>query len=82
MKFQGIKWMWSLRSTTDDPYETFLFQGIKWMWSLRSTTDDPYETFLVVSFISETHILAMNMKDEWGETEIKGFRSNVQTLLS
>ncbi|KAL6546328.1 DNA damage-binding protein 1a [Orobanche minor] len=56
-------------------------QGIKGMWSLRSATDDPYDTFLVVSFISETRILAMNMEDELEETEIEGFCSNVQTLF-
>ncbi|CAN6454562.1 unnamed protein product [Victoria cruziana] len=55
-------------------------QGIKGMWSLRSSTDDPYDTFLVVSFISETRILAMNSEDELEETVIDGFISEVQTL--
>ncbi|KAI7751098.1 LOW QUALITY PROTEIN: hypothetical protein M8C21_020503 [Ambrosia artemisiifolia] len=56
-------------------------QGIKGMWSLRSATDDIYDTFLVVSFISETRILAMNVEDELEETEIEGFCSQVQTLF-
>ncbi|XVF00511.1 hypothetical protein REPUB_Repub04eG0007500 [Reevesia pubescens] len=56
-------------------------QGIKGMWSLRSSTDDPFDTFLVVSFISETRILAMNIEDELEETEIEGFNSQVQTLF-
>lgn len=56
-------------------------QGIKGMWSLRSSTDDPHDFFLVVSFISETRILAMNMEDELEETEIEGFSSEVQTLF-
>ncbi|KAJ8548958.1 hypothetical protein K7X08_030924 [Anisodus acutangulus] len=56
-------------------------QGIKGMWSLRSATDDPYDTFLVVSFISETRVLAMNLEDELEETEIEGFDSQVQTLF-
>ncbi|CAI9760069.1 unnamed protein product [Fraxinus pennsylvanica] len=56
-------------------------QGIKGMWSLRSATDDQYDTFLVVSFISETRILAMNLEDELEETEIEGFCSQVQTLF-
>ncbi|KAK8567775.1 hypothetical protein V6N13_105725 [Hibiscus sabdariffa] len=56
-------------------------QGIKGMWSLRSSTDDPFDTFLVVSFISETRILAMNLEDELEETEIDGFNSQVQTLF-
>ncbi|KAL4189515.1 hypothetical protein AMTRI_Chr08g165760 [Amborella trichopoda] len=55
--------------------------GIKGMWSLRSATDDPYDTFLVVSFISETRILAMNTDDELEETEIEGFHSQAQTLF-
>ncbi|KAK9268180.1 hypothetical protein L1049_010622 [Liquidambar formosana] len=56
-------------------------QGIKGMWSLRSYTDDPFDTFLVVSFISETRILAMNLEDELEETEIEGFCSQVETLF-
>ncbi|XP_048331269.1 DNA damage-binding protein 1a [Ziziphus jujuba] len=56
-------------------------QGIKGMWSLRTSTDDPFDTFLVVSFINETRILAMNLEDELEETEIEGFCSQVQTLF-
>lgn len=51
------------------------------MWSLRKCTDDLFDTFLVVSFISETRILAMNIEDELEETEIDGFASQVQTLF-
>lgn len=56
-------------------------QGIKGLWSLQSSTNDPYDTFLVVSFISETRILAMNMDDELEETEIEGFDAQAQTLF-
>ncbi|KFK28706.1 hypothetical protein AALP_AA7G036100 [Arabis alpina] len=56
-------------------------QGIKGMWSLKSSLDEAFETFLVVSFISETRILAMNIEDELEETEIEGFSSQVQTLF-
>lgn len=56
-------------------------QGIKGLWSLRSSTDDPHDTFLVVSFISETRVLAMNMEDELEETEIEGFYAQAQTLF-
>ncbi|KAH9606926.1 hypothetical protein KSS87_009321 [Heliosperma pusillum] len=56
-------------------------QGIKGLWSLKSLTDDVHDTFLVVSFISETRILAMNLEDELEETEIEGFDSEVQTLF-
>eukprot|EP01018_Ginkgo_biloba_P003844 Gb_36569 [translate_table: standard] len=55
-------------------------QGIKGMWSLRSSTADIFDTFLVVSFYSETRILAMNSEDELEETEIQGFISDAQTL--
>jgi DNA damage-binding protein 1 len=56
-------------------------QGIKGMWSLKSSIDEAFDTFLVVSFISETRILAMNIEDELEETEIEGFLSEVQTLF-
>lgn len=35
----------------------------------------------MVSFISETRILAMNMEDELEETEIEGFYAQAQTLF-
>lgn len=55
--------------------------GIKGMWSLKSSIDEAFDTFLVVSFISETRILAMNIEDELEDTEIGGFLSQVQTLF-
>ncbi|OIW17905.1 hypothetical protein TanjilG_19874 [Lupinus angustifolius] len=68
----GINEQATFPSTTDAYVE---LQGIKGMWSLRSSTDDPFDTFLVVSFISETRILAMNLEDELEETETEGFCS-------
>ncbi|KAH8952399.1 hypothetical protein BDL97_09G083300 [Sphagnum fallax] len=56
-------------------------QGIKGIWSLRALSTDKFDTFLVVSFISETRILAMNTDDELEETEIDGFDSDAQTLF-
>jgi hypothetical protein len=56
-------------------------QGIKGMWSLRASSSDVFDTFLVVSFISETRVLAMNADDELEETEIDGFDSEAQTLF-
>lgn len=56
-------------------------EGIKGLWSLRVSTNDPHDTFLVVSFIGETRILAMNSDDILEETEIDGFLSQAQTLL-
>ncbi|WVZ13507.1 hypothetical protein V8G54_011073 [Vigna mungo] len=55
-------------------------QGIKGIWSLRSSTDDPFDTFLVVSFISATRILKMNI-DVLEDTEIHGFCSQLETLF-
>lgn len=55
--------------------------GIKGIWSLRSSTLDMFDTFLVVSFVSETRILAMNSEDELEETEIEGFVSDAQSLF-
>lgn len=55
--------------------------GIKGIWSLRSSTLDMFDTFLVVSFVSETRILAMNTDDELEETEIEGFVSDAQSLF-
>ncbi|KAJ3679366.1 hypothetical protein LUZ60_017377 [Juncus effusus] len=56
-------------------------QGIKGLWSLKSSTNDAHDTFLVVSFITETRFLAMNMDDELEETEIEGFDAQTQTLF-
>lgn len=56
-------------------------QGIKGLWSLRSSINDPYDSLLVVSFISETRVLAMNMDDELEESEIEGFCAEAQTLF-
>lgn len=56
-------------------------QGIKGLWSLKSSFSDLYDMYLVVSFISETRFLAMNMEDELEEIEIEGFDAQIQTLF-
>lgn len=56
-------------------------EGIVGLWSLKSSIGEALDTFLVVSFISETRILAMNCENELEETEIKGFLSQVRTLF-
>uniref|UniRef100_A0ACD5TYR9 Uncharacterized protein n=1 Tax=Avena sativa TaxID=4498 RepID=A0ACD5TYR9_AVESA len=56
-------------------------QGISGLWSLKSFSSDPYDMYLVVSFISETRFLAMNMEDVLKETEIEGFDAQIQTLF-
>lgn len=55
--------------------------GIKGMWSLRAASGDAFDRFLVVTFISETRILAINEEDELDETEIQGFDPEAQTLF-
>ncbi|KAF3493153.1 hypothetical protein DY000_02055188 [Brassica cretica] len=45
--------------------------------SREKAIDEASDTFLVVSFIGETRIFAMNRVDELEETEIKGFLSEV-----
>lgn len=55
--------------------------GIKGMWSLRDATADAFDKYLVVTFISETRILAINHEDELEETEVDGFDSGAQTLF-
>ncbi|KAM0880962.1 hypothetical protein ACQ4PT_033240 [Festuca glaucescens] len=56
-------------------------QGISGLWSLKSSFSDPYDMYLVVSFISETRFMAMNMEDVLEETEIEGFNAQTQTLF-
>jgi DNA damage-binding protein 1 len=51
------------------------------MWSLRASSAATFDTFLVVTFISETRILAINKEDELDETEIDGFENEEQTLF-
>ncbi|CAN6902918.1 unnamed protein product [Brassica oleracea var. botrytis] len=49
--------------------------------SRATAFDEASDTFLVVSFIGETRIFAINRVDELEETEIKGFLSEVRTLF-
>ena len=59
--------------------------GVKGMWSLRSSNDNgqqsPYDKYLLVTFVGETRVLAINEEDELEETEIAGLESEEQTLL-
>eukprot|EP00240_Pyramimonas_obovata_P000173 CAMPEP_0118957844 /NCGR_PEP_ID=MMETSP1169-20130426/62317_1 /TAXON_ID=36882 /ORGANISM="Pyramimonas obovata, Strain CCMP722" /LENGTH=1091 /DNA_ID=CAMNT_0006905945 /DNA_START=129 /DNA_END=3404 /DNA_ORIENTATION=- len=54
--------------------------GIKGMWSLRESSAAAHDTFLVVTFVSETRVLGINMEDELEETELDGFEGEQQTL--
>ena len=55
--------------------------SVKGIWSLKSTTDAPHAAFLVVSFLTETKLLALDEDDQLGEAEISGFHGHAQTLL-
>ena len=58
--------------------------GIKGMWSLRNAGGGGAAAegarFLVLSFISETRVLAMQDDDEIGEVELPGFDAECATL--
>eukprot|EP00873_Tetraselmis_striata_P003032 jgi/Tetstr1/423296/TSEL_013995.t1 len=55
--------------------------GIKGIWSLRASSADSYDKYLVVTFVGETRVLAMNIEEELEEDEICGFDANAQTLF-
>lgn len=55
--------------------------GIKGMWSLRSGSQEVHDQYLLVTFICETRILAINAEDELDEIEIAGFASDEQTVF-
>ena len=48
------------------------------IWSLKATSMDAFDTFLVLTFVGETRILAINSDDELDEAEIEGFDSEAQ----
>ena len=52
--------------------------GIKGIWSLKSASAAEYDTYLVLTFVGETRILAINAADELDEAEIDGFQSETQ----
>ena len=56
--------------------------GVKGTWSLRSgdASTHPSDTHLVVSFASETRVLAIDDEDELAEAEFPGFSAEEQTL--
>ena len=58
--------------------------GIKGMWNLRATNMDAYDKYLVLSFVGETRVLAINEDDELDEAELAGFnqQSQVCSFLS
>uniref|UniRef100_A0A7S3QK85 DNA damage-binding protein 1 n=1 Tax=Dunaliella tertiolecta TaxID=3047 RepID=A0A7S3QK85_DUNTE len=59
---------------------TIELDGIKGVWSLRQTSMDVHDKYLVLSFVGETRLLAINQEDELDEAELPGFDANMQTL--
>lgn len=55
--------------------------GVKGMWTLKTASSSAYDNFLVVTFIGETRVLAINEEDELDETEIAGLDADAQTIL-
>ena len=45
--------------------------GVKGCWSLKAGDGEGSDKYLVVTFISETRILAINEDDELDETEFE-----------
>lgn len=56
--------------------------GIKGMWNLRATAMDAFDKYLVLSFVGETRILAINEDDELDEAEVAGFNQQSQVWQS
>lgn len=53
--------------------------GVKGLWSLKPTEQDTNDKYIVLSFVGETRVLAME-NEELSETEIAPFQSNEQTI--
>ena len=55
--------------------------GIKGMWALRASAMDAFDKYLVLSFVGETRILAIDEDDELDEAELAGFNSQSQVCI-
>lgn len=54
--------------------------GIRGVWALRASTADEHDKYLVVSFVSDTMVLAIDGEDELGEAELFGLDRENRTL--
>lgn len=52
--------------------------GIKGVWSLRRGLMDAHDSHLVLAFVGETRVLALNAEEELDEAELPGFQSDEQ----
>jgi Mono-functional DNA-alkylating methyl methanesulfonate N-term len=51
------------------------------IWSVRASTMSEHEAYLVITFVSSTHVLAMNADNELDEAAADGFAADAMTLF-
>lgn len=54
--------------------------GIRGLWSLKARSDHTHDSFLILTFVGETRLLAINEEDELEEAEPEGFDADSQVL--
>ncbi len=69
-----------LPSCTPPTYPTppLCVSGIKGVWSLKAQETDTHDTYLVLSFVGETRVLAINAAEELDEEAIEGFDADAE----
>ena len=55
--------------------------GVRGLWALRAHAMDAFDTFLVLTFVGETRLLALNAEDELDEAELAAFDANAQVEI-
>lgn len=53
---------------------------VQGMWNLRRSYADEHDAQLVLTFVGETRVLAINEEEELDEAEVEGFDARAQTL--
>lgn len=61
---------------------TIELSGIRGLWSLRAEYEHLHDSFLVLTFVGETRLLAMNEEEELEEAEPEGFDADNQVYLA
>lgn len=61
---------------------TIELPGLKGLWSLRFSSADTHDSRLVLTFVGETRLLAINNEDELEEAELDGFDADSQVLAA
>lgn len=55
--------------------------GLLGVWSVRAGSAAAHEAYLVLTFVSSTHVLALNAAEELDEASAPGFATDAQTLF-